>query len=180
MNTDHTSEEIKEQNEEIHNEQANQQDQETGADELTSLKQALEEKEDKYLRLYAEFDNFKKRSAKERIEFIKLANRDMIKDLLPVMDDLLRAKETVEKSTDIEGIKVGMDLIFSKLQQTLSNKGLQAMSVKGEVFDSEMHEAITEIPAPSEDMKGKIIDVVEHGYKLNDIIIRYPKVVIGK
>lgn len=136
-------------------------------------KQALE---DKYLRLFAEFDNFKRRTAKERIELVSTAGKDVIKDLIPVLDDIDRA---LVNETDKEAIE-GMTLILNKLNGTLERRGLKPMEVIGEEFNPDIHEAITEIPAPSDDMKGKIVDVIEKGYYLNDTIIRYPKVVIGK
>ncbi|SDG71342.1 nucleotide exchange factor GrpE [Psychroflexus sediminis] len=144
------------------------------------LQQELDAKDDKYLRLFAEFENYKRRTSKERIELFKTASQDVMQSMLPVLDDFDRAMLEVEKSSDdslVEGIK----LISNKLRETLKNKGLEVMPVKaGDVFDSELHEAITQIQAPSEDMKGKIIDVLEKGYTLGDKIIRYPKVVTGK
>jgi molecular chaperone GrpE len=144
------------------------------------LRADLEEQKDKYIRLFAEFDNFKKRTAKERLELIQTAGAEVIKSLLPVLDDFDRAEKSIETATDIEAVKQGLLLIKEKLNKSLQQKGLQSMQSIGESFDAEWHEAITEIPAPTEDMKGKIIDEVEKGYVLNDKIIRYAKVIVGK
>lgn len=144
------------------------------------LRTDLEEQKDKYIRLFAEFDNFKKRTAKERLELIQTAGAEVIKSLLPVLDDFDRAEKSIETATDIEAVKQGLLLIKEKLNKSLQQKGLQSMQSIGESFDAEWHEAITEIPAPTEDMKGKIIDEVEKGYVLNDKIIRYAKVIVGK
>ncbi len=147
---------------------------------LEALEIKLKEKEDAYVRLYAEFDNYRKRTAKEKIEFAKVASKDVMMDFLPVLDDIHRAHENIDASDNLEAVKEGVDLIWDKLWKVLQKKGLAEMNVVGEVFDPEMHEAITEIPAPNDDGKGKIMDQVERGYKLNDKIIRYPKVVVGK
>ena len=173
------NEEVKdtEQEQEMNEQQQEAVEQST---EVEELKQQLQEKEDSYLRLFAEFDNFRKRSAKERIEQGKLAGKDIIADFLPVLDDIYRAQANISESTDVDGVKQGVELILNKLLTVLSNKGLAAMEVVGEPFDPEIHEAITEIPAPSDDLKGKVVDQVEKGYRLNDVIIRYPKVVVGK
>lgn len=144
------------------------------------LQQELDAKDDKYLRLFAEFENYKRRTSKERIELFKTASQDVMQSMLPVLDDFDRAMLEIKKSKD-ESLVEGIELINNKLRETLKNKGLEVMPVNaGDTFDSELHEAITQIAAPSEDMKGKIIDVVEKGYTLGDKIIRYPKVVTGK
>lgn len=147
---------------------------------LEKLTQELEEQKEKYLRLFAEFDNFKRRTAKERIDTIKTAGQEVIKDLLSVIDDLERAEKSIEKYNDLNAAKDGFILIKEKLVKTLQNKGLTKMDTSNLVFDADFHEAITEIPAPTEDLKGKIIDVIEPGYLLHDKIIRYAKVVVGK
>lgn len=178
--------ENQEQNQELENEQVvgeQQEQQEVEQEELSPLEEAeikLKEKEDAYLRLYAEFDNFRKRSAKEKIELKKVAGKDVIQDFLPVLDDINRAHVNIDASDDLVAVKDGVDLILDKLWKVLSAKGLEEMKVIGEVFNPEFHEAITEIPAPTEEQKGTILDQVESGYKLNDVIIRYPKVVVGK
>ncbi len=135
---------------------------------------------DKYLRLYAEFDNYKRRTAKERIELFKTANADVIKSMLSVLDDFDRAKKSMEIAKDIEAVKEGIQLIHHKLKSTLQSQGLTEMeSVVGKAFDTDLHEAITNVPAPSEDLKGKVMDEVEKGYLLYDKVIRYAKVVVG-
>ncbi|CAN5282512.1 nucleotide exchange factor GrpE [soil metagenome] len=139
-----------------------------------------DELKDKYVRLFADFDNYKKRVARERLELIKDAGKDVIMNLLPVLDDFERALRAAETAIDVAPVKEGMALIQSKLLKNLEQKGLKAVDPEGEPFDVEFHEAITEIPAPTEDLKGKVVDVVEKGYYLNDRIIRYAKVVVGK
>lgn len=140
----------------------------------------LAKEKDKFLRLFAEFENYKKRVSKERIELFKTANQDVVQALLPVIDDFDRALIEIGKSDDNELLK-GVELISNKLKETLRNKGLENLDTKkGDSFDADIHEAVTQIPAPSDDLKGKIIDVVEKGYKLGDRIIRYPKVVVGQ
>jgi molecular chaperone GrpE len=150
------------------------------SNEVQKLKSELSESKDKYLRLFAEFDNFKKRTMKERLELIKTASQETITSLLPVLDDFERAKKASEAENSSEVFPEGVNLVFHKLLQTLESKGLKAMTSTGENFDSENHEAITEIPAPTQDLVGKVIDTVEKGYYLNDKIIRYAKVVVGK
>lgn len=151
------------------------------------LKQELEEKEielaeakDKYLRLFAEFDNFKKRSVKEKLELMKTAAQETIGELLPVLDDFDRAKQSAEDEKTDEVFSEGVHLVYNKLHSVLKNKGLKAMETNGEDFNPEYHEAITKIPAPTEELKGKIIDTITKGYTLNDKIIRYAKVVVGE
>ncbi|MCF6181590.1 nucleotide exchange factor GrpE [Lutibacter sp.] len=146
-------------------------------DQLTG---ELSKEKDKFLRLFAEFENYKKRTSKERIELFKTASEELMTVLLPILDDFERGLAEIKKSDDSELLK-GMELINNKLRNSLAQKGLTEMEVKAEdVFDVELHEAITQIPAPSDDLKGKIIDVIEQGYKLGDKIIRYPKVVVGQ
>lgn len=148
-------------------------------DELTIAQEALANEKDKFLRLFAEFENYKKRTSKERIELFKTAGQEILQSLLPVLDDFDRAEKELEKSED-EALKKGVDLIHNKLKDILKSKGLEQVEVKAsDIFDADLHEAITQIPAPSEELKGKIVDVVEKGYKLGDKIIRYPKVVTG-
>jgi len=158
------------------------QNQETTAadDELSVLKAELNEQKTKYLRLFAEFDNFKKRNAKERLELFKTAGQDIIRELLPVLDDFQRAKKAFEQDNNAENYASGVQLIQEKMQKTLQQKGLKVIESIGKDFNVEYHEAIAEVPAPGEEMKGKIIDEVECGYTLNDAIIRYAKVVVGK
>ncbi|MEO9510516.1 MAG: nucleotide exchange factor GrpE [Flavobacteriaceae bacterium] len=143
------------------------------------LREEVSKEKDKFLRLFAEFENFKKRTSKERMELFKTAGQEVIVALLPVMDDFDRALKEISKSEDKEMYK-GVELIGSKLKETLKGKGLEELKVgEGDVFDAEVHDAITQIPAPNKKLKGKIIDVVEKGFKLGDRIIRHPKVVVG-
>jgi molecular chaperone GrpE len=149
------------------------------AKEFVAVKEALEIEKDKYLRLFAEFENFKKRTSKERIELFKTAGQDVMIALLPVVDDFDRAIKEADKSKNSPEFE-GFRLISNKLVESLKSKGLEPVSVEiGETFDSEVHEAITQIPS-GDDQKGKIIDVIEKGYKLGDKILRYPKVVVGQ
>lgn len=136
---------------------------------------------DKYLRLYSEFENFRKRTAKEKIDLIQTAGEDIIKVMLPILDDFERAIASNENSNDLEAIKEGVKLVAHKFKSALTQKGLKDIEVEhGADFDVDFHEAITKIPAPSEELKGKIVDVVEKGYALQEKVIRYPKVVIGE
>jgi molecular chaperone GrpE len=149
-------------------------------DETDKLREELSEAKDKYLRLMAEFENYKRRNAKERQELTATAGKDIVISMLDVLDDSERATKQLEASEDIATIREGISLVFNKLHHTLQQKGLKVMDSVGQDFDPDMHEAITEIPAPSEDMVGKVIDVVQPGYYLNDKLIRYAKVVVGK
>ena len=148
--------------------------------QIKELNLILKEEKEKYLRLFAEFENYKKRTSKERIELYKTANQEVINDLIPILDDFNRANQQIEKesgSVDQEGFQ----LIFNKFNETLKNSGLNPTEAKiGDEFDAELHEAITQIPAPNKDKIGKIIDIIEVGYQLGDRIIRYPKVVVGQ
>ena len=148
--------------------------------EMEKLKAELEEAKDKYLRKVAEFENFKRRNAKEKIELIQTAGRDVITDMLDVLDDCDRAQKQLDASEDTAAIKEGIMLVFNKLRNTLQNRGVKAMETLHQEFNADLHEAITEIPAPSEKLKGKVIDEVMKGYYLNDKIIRFAKVVVGK
>jgi molecular chaperone GrpE len=149
-------------------------------DELTVLKNEINEQKDKYLRLFAEFDNYKKRNAKERIEMFKTAGQEVIRELLPVLDDFQRADKALAQDSNTESYANGVKLIQEKLVKTLQSKGLKAIESIGKDFDVSQHEAIAEVPVTDETQKGKIIDEVENGYTLNDVIIRYAKVVVGK
>lgn len=148
--------------------------------ELEKLKIALEESKDKYLRQAAEFDNFKRRNAKEKIELIQTAGRDVITDLLEVLDDCDRAQKQIESSENAAELSKGVLLVFNKLKTTLQARGLKAMESMHAEFNPDLHEAITEIPAPSDELKGKVLDEIIKGYYLNDKIIRHAKVVVGK
>lgn len=148
--------------------------------ELDKVKAELADMKDKYLRQVAEFDNFRKRNAKERIELMQTASKDLMIDLLEVLDDSDRAVQQMEQSDDVAQIKSGTILVLNKLKRVLESKGLKAMETKGNEFDVEFHEAITEIPSPTPDMQGKVIDELQKGYYLNDKLIRHAKVVVGK
>lgn len=151
-----------------------------GENETEKLKAEIQELKEKYLRQVAEFDNFRKRTAKERLELIQTAGKDVITALLPVLDDCDRAEKQIQTSEDVTAIKAGVQLVFNKFKSTLQGKGLKPMQSIGTEFNPDHQEAITEIPAPTEDMKGKVLDEVEKGYYLNDKIIRFAKVVVGK
>ncbi len=148
--------------------------------ETDLLRQDLAEAKDKYLRLSAEFDNYRKRTLREKTELIQTAGESLLKDILPVVDDFERGLDMVDKSDDVESIKTGMELIYTKLKDFLGANGIQEIKAMNEPFDPDWHEAVTNIPAPSKDMKGKIVDVIQKGYVLNGKIIRYPKVVVGE
>jgi molecular chaperone GrpE len=150
------------------------------ASELDLLKKELDEQKEKFIRLYADFDNFKRRNAKERVELIQTAGREVIQSLLEVMDDCDRAERQMQKSDDVAQIREGIQLVFSKLRNTMHSKGVKEMKTIGEEFNADFHEAITEIPVTHDNMKGKVVDEVEKGYTLNDKIIRFAKVVVGK
>jgi molecular chaperone GrpE len=161
-------------------------DEREGSDEAdtaadTPASESTEEQtdwQDRYMRLYAEFDNFRKRTMRERVDLIRNASKDVLEKMLPIVDDFARAEAAAE-SQDMAGLKEGQQLIYTKLQQTLKSQGVEQMGVKvGDAFDVDLHEAITRIPAP--ELSGKVVDVVESGYKLNDTVIRYAKVVVGE
>lgn len=152
----------------------------TDESEIVKLKNELQEQKDKYLRLFAEFDNFKRRTAKERIELMQTAGKEVITSMLDVLDDCDRAEKQIQTTNDIQQIKEGVQLVFNKLRNALQNKGLKAMESINTPFDVEKHEAITEIPAPTPELKGKVVDEVTKGYYLNDKLIRFAKVIVGK
>ncbi len=156
-------------------------DSETNATGETALLQnELNSWKDKYMRLFAEFDNYKKRTSKEMSDVIKTAGKDIVLSMLDVMDDSERAEKQMEKATDIDAVKEGVQLIINKLKHVLQVKGVKAFDSIGEEFNVEIHEAITEIPAPTPDMEGKVIDQVQKGYYMHDKLIRHAKVVVGK
>jgi molecular chaperone GrpE len=147
--------------------------------ESEKLNAELAEARDKYVRLYAEFDNYKRRTTKERIELLQSAGKDILTDLLPVLDDFERALKSMDSATDVIAVKEGVSLVNHKLKNILQQNGLKEMQSKGETFDADLHEAITNIPAPDASLKGKIVDELEKGYYLNDKVIRFAKVVVG-
>lgn len=156
-------------------------DTETSSNEqqIIEMEKKIAEEKDKYLRLYSEFDNYRKRSVREKGELIKTAGEDFFKAILPVIDDFERALKAADKTGDINTIAEGVQLIYSKLKSTLKQKGLEEMEASGKTFDADVMEAITSIPAPNDDLKGKVVDEIEKGYSLNGKVIRYAKVVIG-
>lgn len=149
--------------------------------ELERLKSELADSKDKYLRLYSEFENYRRRTSKEKLDLVQTANEDLMQALLPVMDDFERAEKSFDdESANLDSVKEGIGLISNKFKKTLEQKGLKPMEGKeGMEFDSELHEAITQIPAPKEELKGKVVDVIEKGYLLKEKVIRYAKVVVG-
>jgi molecular chaperone GrpE len=149
-------------------------------DEVEKLKSEVDELKDKYLRQVAEFENFKRRTAREKVEMIQTAGKEVITSLLDVLDDCDRAEKQLQTSNDVNAIKEGIQLVFNKLRNTMQSKGVKPMQTIGTEFNPDMQEAITEIPAPTEAMKGKVIDEVQKGYYMNDKIIRFAKVVVGK
>lgn len=153
---------------------------EEGNSQEFDIEKAYKESQDNYLRLLAEFDNFKKRTAKERIEYAKTAGRDVVSSMLPVLDDFERALRSFENVKDVDAVKEGVELIFKKMKNSLIEKGLEEMKSVGEAFNPDIHEAITQISAPNDEMKGKIMDEVEKGYTLGGVVIRHPKVVVGQ
>ncbi|OSY89439.1 molecular chaperone GrpE [Tenacibaculum holothuriorum] len=149
--------------------------------EEPTTEELIQVEKDKYLRLFAEFENYKKRTTKERMELFKTAGQEVMTVLLPILDDFERALTHIEEDKEAEELRKGVLLIYQKMVKALEQKGLKEIEVKqGDVFDAEVHQAITQIPAPSDDLKGKIIDCVEKGYKLGDKIIRHPKVVVAQ
>lgn len=147
---------------------------------VESLEKELGEMKDKYLRIFAEFDNYRKRTSKEKIDIIKLASKDAINALLPAVDDFSRAIKVAEENEKEVAIPEGIVHVYNKLMKGLEQQGVRLMESTGTDFDSELHEALTKIPAPTEELKGKVIDTIEQGYYLNDKIIRYAKVVVGE
>ena len=143
-------------------------------------KEKLDELNDKFLRLYSEFDNYRRRTSKEKLELSKTASEEVILDLLPVLDDFERALKAAEEVKDCSAVKEGMQLIYSKLNGILTKKGLAPIEAHGKEFDTDFHEAITYIPSPSDKLKGKVVDEIEKGYMLHDKVIRFTKVVIGQ
>jgi molecular chaperone GrpE len=160
-------------------EESSSENKESQISDEDKLKTEATEWQNKYLRLYAEFDNFKRRTSKERLELLQIAGKDVISDLLTVLDDFERAQKSIETATDVVAVKEGVTLVQHKLKSILNQKGLKEMESIGKEFDADLHEGITSIPAPSADLKGKVIDELEKGYLLNDKVIRFAKVIIG-
>jgi molecular chaperone GrpE len=180
-NKEHKENEIENDflNEEMENENPESVENQIEESEVDILNAELKKERDNFLRLFAEFENYKKRTSKERLELFSTANKELMTVLLPILDDFERGLTEIEKSSD-QALLQGMQLIYNKFKNTLTQKGLKEIEVKqGDSFDADIHEAITQIPAPSKKLKGKIIDVIEKGYKLGDTIIRFPKVILG-
>ena len=170
--------EIKKENEE--NIVKDENVEENATESQDELKQEIRELKDKYIRLYSDFNNYKKRTTKERIELFKTAGQDILTSLLPIIDDFERTMKSTESSDDLKAIKEGIKLVYNKFNTTLEQQGLKAFSAINQEFDADIHEAITNIPAPNAKMKGKVLDEVEKGYKLHDKVIRFAKVVVGE
>jgi molecular chaperone GrpE len=145
-----------------------------------SAQEEIEELNDKYLRLAAEYDNYRRRTLKEKMELAKSAGEDILINILPVMDDFERGLASIDKAKEVDAIKEGVLLIYNKFKEFLKQRGVKEIEAKEKEFDTDLHEAVTKIPAPSEELKGKVVDVIEKGYLLNDKVIRYAKVVIGE
>jgi len=154
----------------------------SGADfeEVAALQKELTESQDKYLRLAAEFDNYRKRTFREKTELLQTAGESLLKAILPVVDDFERGLEIAANAEDMDAVRDGMNLIYNKLKEFLASNGVKDIQVMDEPFDADLHEAVTKIPVPSEDQKGKIVDVIQKGYMLNSKVIRYPKVIVGE
>lgn len=165
--------------EEVKTENENAAGENLDTTEENNLQRELDTINDRYVRLYAEFDNYKRRTSKEKIEMMQAAGKDVIGNLLTVIDDFDRALKMMENATDVEAVKEGVDLINQKFKNILKQQGLKEMEAIGQTFDADFHEAITNIPAPNDDSKGKVLDEVEKGYFLNDKVLRYAKVVVG-
>lgn len=149
-------------------------------EKIKILEESYNELNDKYLRLSAEYDNYRKRTLKERMDLIKSAAEDTLINFLPIMDNIDRAKKSVDDAKDIEAIKEGINLIYKHIFDFLTERGIKEIEATGKTFDTDLHEALTKIPAPSKNMKGKVVDVIEKGYKLKDKVLRYAKVVVGE
>lgn len=164
-------------NTEVNTEEASQD--EAGAVETEEIQDPVQAEREKYLRLYSEFENFRRRTTKERLDWMQTASKELMVQMLPIVDDMERAIKSMQQADNSSAVE-GMELIYKKMYSTLEKKGLKPMNAQGETFDPEVHEAVTQFDAPSEDMKGKVIDVLEKGYFLNDKVIRFAKVVVGK
>ncbi len=174
----HNHEEVSDEMEQVNEARVNQPE-DIEISETDKLKAEVTMLNDKYVRLYAEFDNYKRRTTKERIELLQTAGKDVIAALIPILDDFERASKAMENAAEVKPVKEGVELIQNKLTSLLAQKGLKPMQSIGQPFDADIHEAITSIPSPTPDLKGKIIDEAEKGYMLNDKVIRFAKVIVG-
>ena len=171
---------VPESTEGVESEEINDEFADNPDEELATLKKELSGLHDKYLRLAAEFDNYRKRTLREKTDLLQNAGESLLLDILPVVDDFERGLEVASNAVDMDAVRTGMDLIYNKLKDFLNNHGVKEIKALNEPFDTDWHEAVTNIPAPSDDMKGKIVDVIQKGYTLNSKVMRYSKVVIGE
>lgn len=174
------SEETKNSDEKVEEQEVPQSEEQKLADELQKAKEMIEEQKDKYLRLSAEFDNYRKRTMKEKAELILNGGEKSISSILPIVDDLERALKNMETATDVKAVKEGVELIYNKFMTVLNQNGVKVIETQDQPFNTDFHEAIAVIPAPEEGKKGKILDCVQTGYTLNDKVIRHAKVVVGE
>lgn len=179
QNEEETQETKNQENSTILNNE-NQSSENKSNDDVESFEQKYDQLNDSYLRLVAEFDNYRKRTIREKAEILKTAGESILVNILPLIDDFERGLKAMENAEDLNSVKEGVDLIYSKFISFLSQNGVKAIETENQLFDMDKHEAITTIPAPSEDLKGKIVDCVSKGYVLNDKVIRFPKVVVGE
>lgn len=175
-----TGEETSETSPEINEEKVTGEEVAGAEVKVAEVEKSLAEMTDKYLRLSAEFDNYRKRTLREKMELMRTANESVMRNILPVIDDFERAMKSIETGMDFEATKEGILLIYNKFKDFAKQNGVKEIDAAGDVFNTDLHEAITKVPAPSEDLKGKIIDVVQKGYYLNDKVIRFAKVVVGE
>lgn len=168
------------QKEEVQNRKARKQKKDKTSELIETLENSLAQKNDQYLRLHAEFDNYRKRTLKEKMELTKSAGESLLVNILPVIDDFERAMKAMETATDITPVKEGIDLIYKRFSDFIKMNGVKEIDATGKDFDTDLHEAITKIPSPTDDLKGKVVDVIQKGYTLNDKVIRFSKVVVGE
>lgn len=154
--------------------------QEGGGDATEQLLAQVKEWQEKYVRLSADFDNFRKRTMREKMDLIKTAGEDVLVSILPIIDDFERAMKAMENVTEVQPVKDGVELIYNKFNETLAQKGLKAIDAQNQEFNTDHHEALTKIPAPDESLKGKVVDVIQKGYMLQDKVVRFAKVVVGE
>jgi len=175
-----SSGDVSAQKDEIQNKRSRKLKKDKTTELIETLEDSLAQKNDQYLRLHAEFDNYRKRTLKEKMELTKSAGESLLINILPVIDDFERAMKAMETATEIAPIKEGIDLIYKRFSDFIKMNGIKEIDAKEKEFDTDLHEAITKIPSPSEDLKGKVVDVIQKGYTLNDKVIRFAKVVIGE
>jgi len=167
-------------NEEDHSKKSRRFKKDKGSEQIEALENSLAQKNDQYLRLQAEFDNYRKRTLKEKMELTKSAGESLLINILPVIDDFERAMRAMESATEIAPVKEGIDLIYKRFSDFIRMNGVKEIDAKEKDFDTDLHEAITKIPSPTEELKGKVVDVIQKGYTMNDKVIRFAKVVIGE